>query len=288
MDRKTEPPASPLPRSQSPASVPTTSFSRQLTRQLFHLRQLRQIRRFRDSTRTFVIEGIRQFVQAHEAQFEFEKLFISPVLLQQGLAKKLARQLSAQGTRKVILTPEQFRSISTLERASGIIAIVKQRWTPLTAVNLDRGIGWLIVDYIRSPGNLGTILRTAEAVGISGIFFAGDDCDPHDPSVVRASMGGIFHLPMTRTRPKELSIWLAQQNIVTLGLSPHAERLWTNPPPAIRYALALGEERAGLSSALRRLCDTELRLPMTGHADSLNVSVAAGVMMYEMGRWSDR
>ncbi len=260
---------------QSPAFV-----SDQLTR----LRQLRQRRALRDSTNSFVIEGIRQFVQGCDAHFDFDTIFISPVLLKQGLAQKLARRLIARGTRKIMLTPEQFRSISTTERASGVIAIVKQRWTPLNEIDPNRGIGWLIIDHIRSPGNLGTILRTAEAVGMSGILFAGDDCDPHDPAVVRASMGGVFHLPLTRTRPRELSYWLAQHHVATLGLSPQAAGLWSKLPPAARYAIVLGEERAGISSPLRRLCDAELRLPMTGRADSLNVSVAAGVMMYELVR----
>ena len=119
---------------------------------------------------------------------------------------------------------------------------------------------------------------------MSGVFFVGDDVDPFDPAAIRASMGGIFHLPVCRTRPRELSVWLAQNQVQTLGLSPRASILWTEVPVASAYAIALGEEREGLSSALGRLCDTAVRLPMTGRADSLNVAIAAGVMMYELAR----
>lgn len=261
-------------------------FHRSISRGLARIVSLRRSRKFRDSTRTFAIEGIRQFIRASEAEYEFEAIYVSPPLLQQGHAAKLARQLSSHGVRKIVLTPEQFRSISIMERASGIIAIARQRWAPLNQVNPSSGIGFLVIDFIRSPGNLGTILRTAEAVGMGGVLFAGDVCDPHDPLIIRATMGALFDLPLIRTRPRELSLWLAQHNVTMLGLSPHASRLWIDPPPATRYALALGEERAGLSNAITRLCDEQILLPMTGKADSLNVSVAAGVMMYEMLRRS--
>ena len=98
------------------------------------------------------------------------------------------------------------------------------------------------------------------------------------------TVGGVFHLRLVRTRPRELALWLARHDVQTIGLSPGANQPWHALPPGTSYAIALGEERAGLSSPLRRLCDTELRLPMSGHADSLNVAIAAGVMMYELVR----
>ena len=260
---------------------PAASFA---SSQLARLRLLRQQRSIRDKTPTFVVEGIRQFVQACDAGFAFDTLFVSEALLRHGLAGKLVRRLSRQpGVRRVALTPEQFRSITTLERASGVAAIVRQRWTSLERATPGR-VGWLVVDHIRSAGNLGTILRTAEACGVSGLIFVGDACDPFDPAVVRASMGGVFHLQLLRTRPRELGFWLAQHEVQTIGLSPNASRPWHALPPGTSYAIALGEERAGLSSPLKRLCDAELRLPMSGHADSLNVAIAAGVMMYELVR----
>jgi len=96
-------------------------------------------------------------------------------------------------------------------------------------------------------------------------------------------MGGIFHLPLIRATHDELRQWAPSRGIQFVGLSPRAARLWTELPPT-RIALVVGEERKGLSDSLRDMCDMSVRLPMCGHADSLNVGVAAGVMMYEMMR----
>jgi RNA methyltransferase, TrmH family len=252
--------------------------------QIARLCSLRRDRARRDHSKLFVIEGIRQFIQACDEGFAVDTIFVSPVLLQQGIACKLVRRVTAGGARKVVLTPEQFRGISTTERASGVAAIVRQRWTPLVETPIG-GTGWLVIDTIRSPGNLGTILRTAEAVGMSGVIFASPAVDPYDPLVVRASMGGIFHIPLTRTTPRELGFWLAAREVDLIGLSPTAPRLWTDLPASPGgHAIAVGDERTGLSPPLRRLCDTQVKLPMPGRADSLNVAVAAGVMMYELVR----
>jgi TrmH family RNA methyltransferase len=249
------------------------------------VRSLRQSRRARDQTQTFVFEGIRQFIQAHDAGFEFDTILYDPVLLQHGGARSIVRKLVRAGVRCATLTPEQFRAISTTERASGIAGIAKQKWIPLAEAVANRGAGWVVVEQIRSPGNLGTILRTAEATGMSGVIFVGPDAsDPYDPHVVRASMGGIFHIPLVRTTAHALSVWLNVNGIDTIGLSTHTDRNWTDLPPARSYAILLGEERAGLSAPMRRLCDCQVRLPMCGQADSLNVAVAAGVMMYELVR----
>jgi TrmH family RNA methyltransferase len=251
---------------------------------LIRFRSLHSHRSRRDNTGLFVVEGIRQFIQACDANYEFDTVLVSPILLRHSLAEKLARRLCTAGVNKTALTPEQFRRFSTTQHASGIMAIVRQRWATLENVDPHRGLGWLIVEHLRSAGNLGTILRTAEAISMSGVVFIGGACDPYDPAVVRASMGGLFHLPIVRTRPRELSFWLATHHIGAIGLSPHTSRIWTDFPQAGSLALLLGNEREGLSLRLRRLCDHEVRLPMTGKADSLNVSIAAGIMMYELVR----
>ena len=260
--------------------------SRDAAAHLARLRSLRASRVQRDRLKRFAVEGVRQFIQACDAGFDVDTLFVSPVLLQHGTARQLVRRLAADGVRGVVLTPEQFRTVSTAVHASGIAAIVRQRWTPLEdAPATGPGAGWLVIDALRSAGNLGTILRTAEATRVSGVIFASDAVDPYDPAVVRPSMGGVFHVPLIRTTPRQLGYWLAARRVDLVGLSPHAPRPWTDLPPAPGgHAIALGDERTGLSPAIQRLCDTHVRLPMPGRADSLNVAVAAGVMMYELVR----
>ena len=240
----------------------------------------------RDKEKRFWIEGVRHFVQASDARLEFEAVVHSPVLLKSPLAQMLVRRLSAAGVPRWQVSPEQFRRVSATRHASGIGAIVSQHWTSLRKADVRQGLGWVVVESLRSPGNLGTMLRTAEAAGVTGIIFIGRQCDPFDPAVVRASMGGLFPLPLVRSTLQQLSAWAAEREITLVGLSPQADRLWTDLPPDLGIGLVVGEERSGLSEQMRELCRLTVRLPMVGRADSLNVAVAAGVMMYELVRRS--
>ncbi len=250
---------------------------------LSHIRQL-QYRTTRDRHQTFWIEGIRNFVQACDAKLRFQTIIQSDILLKSSLAEMLTRRLVHANVRRVRVTPEQFRSVSLTERASGIGAIVRQHCSQLQLARPNHGLCWLIFESIRSPGNLGTILRTAEACGVSGIIFLGPSVDPFDPAVVRASMGGIFHLQLIRSNRDEFASWAQHHGMTLVGLSPDAPRLWTDLPGTGPLGIVLGEERTGLSESLLQLCKFSVRLPMTGKADSLNVSIAAGIMMYELVR----
>lgn len=250
---------------------------------LGRVRALAQSRTRRSEGR-FFIEGVRNFIQACDAKLAVETIVHCPVLLKSPFAEKLVRKLAAAGVPRVRVTPEQFRSISTTTRASGIGAIVRQSWLPLDDADSAHGLCWLVMETIRSPGNLGSILRTAEACSVGGIIFIGPECDPFDPAVLRAGMGGTCHLPMVRASLAQLESWLRRHGVELVGLSPEASQLWTEAPVNRPTALVLGEEREGLSAGLRQLCTTLVRLPMPGRADSLNVSVAAGVMLYELIR----
>jgi RNA methyltransferase, TrmH family len=256
---------------------------RSLSLLLQHVRSLAH-RSVRDQTETFFIEGIRPFVQAHDAGHAFEHILISPILLKSDLADMLARRHRVNRVPTTRLTPEQYRSISTSPHASGIAAIVRQRWSRLAQVDPSRGLAWLVIEHLRSPGNLGTILRTAEATGVGGIILLSQTLDPFDPSVVRASMGGMLHLPLVRATHQELARWASANDVALVGLSPDASLLWTDLPPLPRIALLVGTERKGLSHEARALAPLGVRLPMTGKADSLNVAAATAVMLYELVR----
>jgi TrmH family RNA methyltransferase len=236
----------------------------------------------RDQQKCFWIEGIRHFTEAFDANRQIEAIVYSPVLLKSPLAEMLIRHVRASGTPVLRVTPEQFRTVSSAQRASGLGAIARQHWTALGEARPDRGLCWLVVDQIRSPGNLGTIVRTAEAVGVGGIIFVGPQSDPFDPIVARSSMGGIHHLSLVRSTHHELASWVKLHRIQLIGLSPEATRLWTEMPSSPPVAIVLGEERGGLCPQLRAFCQTTVRLPMSGHADSLNVGIAAGVVLYEL------
>jgi TrmH family RNA methyltransferase len=252
------------------------------------LHRIRSLSRshIRQSEQCFFLEGIRSFVQAFDARFDFDCVVYSPVLLKSPLAEMLIRRLHRTGIRRIRLTPEQFRSVSVAERASGIGAICRQRWVPLHFAEPNLGLCWLVIESLRSPGNLGTILRTAAACRVSGIIFLGNHCDPFDPIVVRASMGALFHPLLVRTSIERFRHWIQEHQVQTVGLSPDAQEKWSEFAWRSPSALVIGDERNGLSEELRRLCDKTVGLPMADHVDSLNVGVATGVVLYELVRRS--
>jgi RNA methyltransferase, TrmH family len=243
-------------------------------------------RRNRDRANCHWIEGIRNFVWAHDAGRTFDLIVHSPVLLQNDCADMLCRRLKTGGVPRQSVRPEEFRAMSGAMHASGIGAIVRQHWQPLDALAIAPDRCFLVIEQIESRGNLGTILRTAEACGCAGVVFLGDRSDPFDPAVVRASMGGLLGLALVRTTTPRLAAWAKSRGVRMVALSPRAERLWTDLPSGVPLAFVIGEERRGLSQAQTALCDWSVRLPIVGRADSLNVGVAAGVAMYEMVRRS--
>lgn len=244
-----------------------------------HLLRSRSERRSRG---TFWIEGIRNLLEADAAGLTFEAVMESRVLLTSPLVRPILDRLADRGVARVGLSPEAFRSVSAAEHASGVGAIVRQRWTSLADVSPADGLGWLAIERLRSPGNLGSILRTAEAFGLAGVLLLGDACDPFDPVTVRSSMTGLFHLKLVRTTVPRLAEWLHRHGVPLTGLSPGAEPAWNGLPRPL--VLAIGEERQGLPGALRSLCRQTFGLPMHGRADSLNVAVATGIALFECTR----
>ena len=184
------------------------------------------------------------------------------------------------------LPPEAFRDLSTDTRASGILAIARQRWTRLGELRLDGTPGLLVLEGIRFPGNLGTILRTAEAVGVAGVAFLDSCRDPYDVAAVRASMGSLYDLRLVRTDAAELIAWARETDTTLVGTSPRAECDHTTLRDVRRAALLMGDEREGLSPDAMQLCDATVRIPICGRGDSLNVAVATGIVLYELLRGS--
>src|SRR5262249_47531046 len=153
------------------------------------------------------VEGVRFVLMAEQAGCPFHSLILSPRLLRSGAARRSLARLEKLGVPRLCVTPEVFRQLSSARRASGIAAIVRQRWMPLTQVSESAGPTWLAVRRIDSPGNLGTLLRTAEATRTPGLILLGSRVDPFDPDTVRASMGAVFRLSFVRTTHKALEQW---------------------------------------------------------------------------------
>jgi RNA methyltransferase, TrmH family len=241
-------------------------------------------KRHRDLSGLHFVEGYRTVIQALEAGVSFETIIFSEVLCAHATAQKRVRLAKRAGVAVTRVSPEEFRRISRTPRASGLGAVLRQHWTPLERIDPRQGLCWLAVGLVRSPGNLGTILRTAEAVGAGGVLFLGESTDAFDPAVIRATLGGIFRLRLVRTSAGAFQEWARRHGCRVLALSPSATSLYTEAPLKAPLVIFLGEERQGLTPEERSLCTHAARIPILGRADSLNVGVAAGVMLYEVLR----
>jgi RNA methyltransferase, TrmH family len=251
---------------------------------LDQIQRLQQDRSYRKACQSFYVEGVRNFIWAIDNQLQIAQIVYSEKLLTAPIARKLVRQSRRAGIPTLALTPEQFRYISRTEKASGVGAVIQQRWERLAAIFPQTDLCWVVLDTVRSPGNFGTLIRTSEAFGGAGFILLGELIDPFDPDVVRASMGAVFRQRFVRTHLRELGTWVRQHHVMVIGASPDGEvdlHKIKYPPGTLLF---LGEEREGLTSIQRDLCQQLVRIPMVGAADSLNLAIAGSVMMYEIYR----
>lgn len=249
-----------------------------------HIRRLRllQSREERDKTGLYLIDGVRFLSQAVKQNVKIETVFVAPELLQNSAAQRLVRKLQRDGVPILRVTPEVYHSVSQAEEPQGIGAIARQKWERLDQVRPSRGLCWLAVEAVQAPGNFGTILRASEAVGGVGVILIGAEADPYDPATVWASMGALFNQRLIRAAPQEFAEWKKRRQCALIGTSPTAAQDYT----AVAYPdcsiLLIGGEKRGLSDFMLDLCDLRVKIPMTGSADSLNVAVATGVLLYEI------
>jgi RNA methyltransferase, TrmH family len=230
----------------------------------------------------YLIEGIRHLARAVELNTPIQLLFVDPSALSNPFGQKLARRIRQSGVPYVRLAPELYRKLTLANEPQGIGAVLKQQCGSIRDVRFTRDSFWLAVESIDLPGNLGTILRTAEAAGVTGVFMIGPNVDPWDPACVRASMGSLFSPKLVRCMPQEFVQWARSAGAAIIGSSPTG--LLNFKALSCRWpaVLIIGSERQGLSQQLLDAAHFVLRIPMQGRCDSINASVAAGVLLFEM------
>lgn len=255
---------------------------------LAQVKKLQSDRRYRDGKGLFFAEGIRNFVEAVDNNFPIETIIYSEKLLISPVARKMVRRLKREGIPFARASPEQFRSISQTERASGIATIFKQNFIKLDQLKPDQHICWTVLSHIRSNGNLGTLIRTSAAIGAGGFILIGEEIDAFEPNVVRPTMGAIFKQKIVRTNLVEFQKWLKLNKLQVVGASPNGSADYHK----IRYTtptiLLLGNEQSGLTENEKSFCSQLVRIPMIEGTDSLNVAVAGSLLLYEVFRSSQR
>jgi RNA methyltransferase, TrmH family len=249
--------------------------------EFLHLRSL-QTPQGRSRTGLYLIEGIRHVARAAEEHAAISSLFLSPAFLTNPFGRKLVRRLRQSGVPSAQLTPQLYRDLTLAAEPQGLGAIVRQQWLSISNVRPGPDRLWLAVESIDSPGNLGTIIRTAEATGVAGIIVIGANADPYEPTAIRASMGSLFSQRLVRCSVREFTDWAKAFDVAVVGSSPTGlldYRAFRCRWPA---ALLIGSERHGLSEQLASACDFIVRIPMLGRGDSINAAVATGVLLYEL------
>jgi len=249
-----------------------------------YYRSLRS-RKGRQETGLCLVEGIRHVGDAIQSGSEIEAIVYCPDLLRSGFANQLVELSAAKGISCLEVSQEVFSRIAEKENPQGLLAVTHQKFTQLEDLqpaNFPWGVALVAP---QDPGNIGTILRTIDAVGAGGLILLDTElehsAEPYHPSAVRASMGSIFWLPIVHTRFEEFISWKSKWEYTLVGSSAHSgveiDRIDQLDKPCL---LLLGSEREGLTTEQSANCDWMLRLPMFGRVTSLNLSVAAGVLMY--------
>lgn len=236
----------------------------------------------RERTKLFFIEGIRLVTEAVQLGIAIETLVVASALLKSQFARDIVRTQQERGTPCLEVTAEVFKSISVKDGPQGIGAVLHQRWQPLEQLTLAHDNYWIALDAAQDPGNIGTILRTSDAVGCAGIFLLGTSADPYDPGALRASMGAIFSQRLVKASFSEFVQWKQQRHYTVVGTSGAATQDYRQAQYQKPLVLLMGSERQGLSSEQQAICDLMVKIPMVGRSDSLNLAVATGVVLYEI------
>ncbi len=230
----------------------------------------------RREDKAFVVEGVRLVEEAAAAEWPFQFVFSTDELSRRG--KNLIRQLEARHISCEQVDPRLFDSLSDTQTSQGILAVVE-----LSPLPVPEKLSFaLILDSVRDPGNLGTLLRTAAAAGVETVFLPPETTDAFAPKVVRAGMGAHFHLPIQalaweaiQERVKGLIVYLAEME--------GALSCWKADLRA-PLALVIGGEAEGASAPALQLAHKLISIPMPGKAESLNAAVAGGILMFEVVR----
>lgn len=239
----------------------------------------------RDETRSFLAEGLKLVIDALDLGWTIRTLVYSKAAKGKPLVEKTAARTVAAGGLVLEVNEKVMSSMTRRDNPQMVAGVFEQRWMPLKEVSPRNGETWVALDRVRDPGNLGTIIRTADASGASGVILIGDCTDPFSMETVRATMGSVFAVPLVRTGATDFLRWKksAGAKVVATHLSGAVDyrTIDYREKPVV---LLMGNEQSGLPDELAGEADALARIPQAGRADSLNLAVATGVMLFEARR----
>lgn len=244
--------------------------------------QLRKKKKARDAEGVFLVEGIRMFREIPEKLLQ--EIYISESC-EEKEGKEIRRRASACGIRPELVSDGVFAYLSDTQTPQGILCVVRQLSYSLEEVADASCPHMLVLDRLQDPGNVGTILRTAEGAGVTGILLDGECADIYNPKTIRSTMGSIFRMPFYYIQDLEEGIrYLKKRGICTYAAHLEGKRAYDEEDYRKPCAFLIGNEGNGLRPEIADLADTYIRIPMAGEVESLNAAIASAVLMFEAGR----
>jgi len=242
-------------------------------------------KKHRDETKSFMAEGLKLVIDALELGFEIRTLVYAKNVKDKPQVVQAATKTVARGGLVLEVSEKVLSSITRRDNPQMVVGIFTQRWTSLRDLKPKADETYVALDRVRDPGNLGTIIRTADAAGASGVILLGETTDPYSMETVRATMGSVFALPLVKASPADFLAWKkgAGVSVVATHLAGAVDyrTIDYRKKPVV---LLMGNEQAGLPDALASEADALARIPQAGLADSLNLAIATGIMLFEARR----
>jgi RNA methyltransferase, TrmH family len=255
-----------------------TGFSNPLVKAVRALRD----KKHRKADGRFLAEGLRILTEALDAGRVPEMLWHAPQTAGHPLVARLSAAVESAGGEVFITTEDILAKLSGKDNPQSVIGVFASFLTPLADIDRNSAPIWLVAERMRDPGNLGTILRTGDAVGAGGLILIDECVDPFSVEAVRASMGALFTQSISQCSWATFMDWLRSGPAMLVGTSLNTELDYQQPAYKPPVFLLTGNESQGLPEAYEADCDLLVKMPMLGKADSLNAAVATAVMAYEV------
>jgi RNA methyltransferase, TrmH family len=255
-----------------------TGFSNPLVKQVRALRD----KKYRRVEGMFLAEGLRILTEALGAGIVPEMLWYAPDSEDHSLVQQLIGATEGKRGDVLVTSPDILSKLSGKDNPGSVIGVYREHTTTIDDLDRTTADIWIVAERLRDPGNLGTILRTGDAVGAGGLILIDDCTDPFSVESVRASMGAVFTQKIVQTRWEIFLPWLRSGSGQLVGTSLNTDTDYQTPRYAKPAFLMVGNEAQGLPLAYEVECDLLVKMPMRGRADSLNAAVATAVMAYEI------
>lgn len=242
-------------------------------------------KKHRDETRSFMAEGLKLVIDALDLGWKIKTLIYAKATKGKPHVEQVAAKTFARGGLVLEVSEKVLSTITRRDNPQMVVGIFEQRYRALKEIRPQLGETYVALDRVRDPGNLGTIIRTADAAGAAGIILIGETTDPFSLETVRATMGSVFAMPVVRTSADDFVKWQKQAGVKVVAThlagSVDYRTIDYKSKPVV---LLMGNEQAGLPEELAREAGALARIPQAGRADSLNLAIATGIMLFEARR----